>query len=206
VVDETGHGDTIPWQGSRVLPRNRVLIVCVVGLACALSGVTWTWWSRATADRVTMTWAGTPACTGTEVHTDRSTPVIEAVKGMRCVVEVVVHNGSGRSVRLEHADAAYLGPDSGAVVRAAPTDLLDGATNDGLDARYRLDRDLAAGQDRAFEVVVAFRPQGCNEDGTLTFYGWPTLELTALGRTHRVVADRDFSFHRDGVTPGCRQS
>lgn len=184
--------------------RNRILAACAIGIVWAVSGVlAWVQLSTATADQVTVTWAAAPTCTGTTVNTKRPTPVIEAVEGMRCVVPVVAHNGSDRTVHLDNAYAAYLGTDSGAVVRAAPTGLLDGATHFGLDARYRLDRDLAPGGDYDFDVVVVFRPSGCNDSGTFTAYRWPKLELTALGRTHHIAADSDFRFHRDGATPGC---
>jgi hypothetical protein len=120
-------------------------------------------------------------------------------------VEVVVHNESGRSVHLGNAYAAYLGPNAGTVVRTAPSNLLDGATSDGLDARCRLGRALGLREDATFQVVVAFRPGGCNDNGTSTTYGWPTLELTALGRGHTIASEQDFRFHRTGLTPGCRR-
>jgi hypothetical protein len=196
----------LAWQGVRVLTRKRVLVVGVVSLAFAAlvcGVVVWIQWSRSLADRVTVTWAGAPTCTGTTVNTNRPTPVIEAVQGMRCTLEVVVHNGSGRTVHLDNAYATFLGPHSAMVVRAAHTELLAGAANDGMDARYRLDRDLAPGEDHTFAVVVEFRPAGCNDSGTMTVYGWPTVDLTTLRRSHTVTADRNFRFHRDGATPGC---
>lgn len=124
---------------------------------------------------------------------------------MKCVVDVVVENGSRRSVRLDVARAAFLGPDGGAVVRAAAQYGRQGPVDDGIDATYELHEEVAPGQQAAFAIVVEFRPGGCNDSGTVTFHGWPTVDLTVLGRGHQVAADRDFRFHREGSTPGCRE-
>jgi len=136
------------------------------------------------------------------VNTSRATPTVEAVEDMRCVVEVLVQNGSSRPVRLDDAHAAYMGPNAMTVVRAAPSPLLDGSANYGHDARYALNRTVPAGGEHAFEMTLEFRPSGCGE-GTATIYDWPTVDLTVLGRSHQVAADKNFRYHRTGKTPGC---
>jgi len=165
----------------------------------------WVTTSRAAADNITVKWAGPPVCTGTTVDASHGTPIVKAVKDMRCVVHVVVHNGSGHSARLDDAHAAYMGPDAMTVVRAAPSALLAGSLNYGIDARYALRQEVLAGQKQTFEIGLEFRPSGCDE-GTVTIYDFPIVDLKILGRSHHVAADQNFSYRREGATRGCRES
>jgi hypothetical protein len=123
---------------------------------------------------------------------------------MRCVITVEVTNRSGRTVHLAHAVAPVVGPHTGAVVTAenAQPAAKNGAY--AIDALFPLDQDLQAGQSTMFEVVLVLNPRGCNS-GTLSSSQWPTVTVEVIGRSYELHGDKDFAFHRDGATPGCKR-
>jgi hypothetical protein len=133
-------------------------------VAVVLAGALWAFASAgAAAERVSVEWSsGSPACTGTDVRHPRGEPVIEAVAGMRCTVVVVVRNGSDRDVHLGQVRVPVVGPDTGAVVRAASVAGLRPRGDDlGVDAIVDLDRRLAPGARTRLPVVLVFHPRGC---------------------------------------------
>jgi hypothetical protein len=193
-----------------VLPRRRRRLrpILAPGVAAALVVAGILWWigsAHAAAEEVSVGWSsGSPRCTGTDVRHPQRRPVIEAVAGMRCTVTVVVRNGSGRDVHVGRVRLAVVGPDTGAVVRAASVDAhRPHGDPSGVDATVDLDRGLAPGARTSFDVVLVFHPQGCNNGGTLGVSGWPRVAVTTWRRTVWRSADDTFRFHRNGPTPGC---
>lgn len=164
------------------------------------------WSSRILAD-VSVAWSSdSPDCAGTAVRNPRSkSPVIEAQEGMRCRITVQVTNHSSRDVHLGDAVAPFVGPHTGAVVRAENAEPADRGSPYRIDARLRLDRDLPAGTTTTFQIVLVFHPAGCNDSGTMRVPNWPAVSVSALGRSREVHGDAVFAFHRDGATPGCRK-
>jgi hypothetical protein len=124
---------------------------------------------------------------------------------MRCVITVEVTNGSGQTVHVVQAVAPVVGPRTGAVVTAENAEAAERGSTYELNALFPIDRDLAAGDSTSFEVVLVLHPRGCNDGGTLSSMSWPTVTVDVLGRSHDLHGDKDFAFHRDGTTPGCRR-
>jgi hypothetical protein len=188
-----------------VTSRSWIVAPAILAVTTAIVGG-WLFWSARIAGDVNVAWSpGSPACEGTAVrHTGSQRPVIEAEAGMRCVITVKVTNGSGYPVHVANAVAPMVGPRTGAVVTAEnATPFQHGSAYD-IDALLPLDRDLATGESTDFEVVLVLHPGGCNAGGTLWATDWPTVTVDVLGRSHELRGDKDFAFHRDGITPGCR--
>lgn len=166
----------------------------------------WVTWSGRIAGDVAVTWsADSPACEGTTVRNAGSQrPVIEARESMRCVITVEVSNGSGRAVHIAHAVAPVVGPQTGAVVTAENAQPAKKNGEYDIDALFAIDQDLRAGQTTRFDVVLVLNPHGCNS-GTLWASEWPTVTVEVLGRSFDLHGDKDFAFHRDGATPGCKR-
>lgn len=191
----------------RNLLGRRTIVASVVVLALLVAAAVGAWWWTAgrTADDVQVSWTSGPKCTGTAVRDRQGMPAIEAVVGMRCTIEVEVRNDGDHSVRLDHAVAPFVGPRTGAVV-AADEEVTPEmyAVANGIDAAYPLDVELDAGERTSFAIVVRFRPQGCNDSGTVFFSSWPVITFETLHRTFERAAPETFAFHRDGRTPGCK--
>jgi hypothetical protein len=161
----------------------------------------WVAASSHAANQVAITWsAHSPNCAGATVRNEGSGPVIEAKAGMTCVVTVKVANGGGRDVQLTTAVAPLVGPTTGAVIAASNA---DASSPDGLDAHYKLDRLVRAGEAYEFDIVLRFHSSGCNASGGLTIANWPTVGLTVMGRTFERPSEDVYRFHRAGRTPGC---
>jgi hypothetical protein len=156
--------------------------------------------SSIVAGQVMVGWtAGSPRCTGTGLRHPHREPAIEAVPGMRCTIRVVVRNGSGREVHLGRVVLPFVGPHTGTVVRAAS---VAGRVPTGdIDALVDLDRRLPPDARTAFDVLVVFHPQGCNDSGTMWASLWPRIAVTTGHRTVWRTAPRDFRMHREGRTP-----
>lgn len=78
--------------------------VVVVLVAGAIGG--WLRLSNRTADSVRVAWtAGSPRCSGTEIHHRASDAVIEAVRGMHCTITVGVVNDGPVGVHLDRGTA-----------------------------------------------------------------------------------------------------
>lgn len=167
----------------------------------------WLTWARRVAGDVEVTWsAASPVCEGTTVKRAGSQrPVIEAVESMRCVITVEVRNDSGRTVHLAHALAPVVGPRTGAVVTAENAEPASEGGEYDIDALLPLDRDVPPGQTSEFDVVLVLNPRGCNAGVTLWSSNWPVVTVETLGRSYDRHGDKDLAFHRDGVTPGCKQ-
>lgn len=191
---------------------NRKTLLLVLGLFAVaglmVSGAAgWVMWSGRIAADVDVAWSPqSPSCEGTTVRRAGSQrPIIEAQEPMRCVITVVVTNRSGRTVHVAHAVAAVVGPHTGAVVTAENAQRAAKHGEYGIDALLPINRDLQAGESTTFDVVLVFHPRGCNDGGTLFSSNWPTVTVDALGRAHDLHGNKDFAFHRDGATPGCRR-
>lgn len=180
-----------------------VVAVLVVG-GTLVGG--WLTWAGRVAEDVEVTWsAGSPACEGTTVKKAGSQrPVIEAVESMRCVITLEVSNDSGRAVHLARAIAPGVGPGTGAVVTAENARPATKQAEHDIDALFPLDRDLPSGESTEFDVILVLNPRGCNEGGTLWSSNWPVVTVEVLGRSYDVHGDKDFAFHREDPTPGCR--
>jgi hypothetical protein len=96
--------------------------------------------------------------------------------GMRCQFRFFVANTTGGSVTVESISLPPFGPSGGSGVRAtrlnpAPA-VGDGAPDpDKLDAVWRVDQQLEADEQRAFDVWFEFRPGGCSSPG-----GWIAID------------------------------
>lgn len=186
------------------MPRRIVFVVLAALVVGGAVVAGWVTWAGRIAGDVEVSWsAESPACVGTTVKRAGSQrPVIEAVESMRCVITVEMSNGSGRTVHLARAVASLVGPRTGAVVTAGNAEPASKQGESDIDALFPLDRDLRPGQSTEFEVVLVLNPRGCN-GGTLFSSDWPVVTVETLGRSYDLRGDKDFAFHRDGVTPGC---
>jgi hypothetical protein len=173
--------------------------VCLIAATMAIAS--WLVVSSHAAGQVAVTWsADSPKCTGTTVRNERSGPVIEAKAGMTCVVTVNVANDGGHDVHLTTAVAPLVGRRTGGVIAASNA---DASGRDGLDAQYKLDRLVRAGEAYEFDVVLRFNPSGCNQAGGLWVANWPTVGLTVMGRSFERASERTYRFDHAGSTPGC---
>lgn len=166
-------------------------------------GVGWLWVAASAVDRVQIE-AGDPRCTGiSSVNYLGAGISFRTSPEMMCSFPFEVTNTGGRSVHLDRIVAPYLGPRTGAVVRART---LGGRTPTGdIDAVRLLDRSLAGGDTYSFTVVAVFNPRGCNDGGTLTLGDLPQVAVSSLGHQRIVVADWFLKFHNTIHTPGCRR-
>ena len=162
------------------------------------------------ARQVSVSWAGPPRCTGAEYEPVRgigSRSAIHARRGSRCTITVVVTNDGARTVHLDRLVAPYMGPSGGSVLAADPQPPVSDAQRrlgDDTDAHYRLDRDLEAGRTHRTEITLGFREQGCSHART-TLSGFPTLEVTVLGRGPlEVRAEDDLVFIQQGPSSECK--
>lgn len=186
--------------------NRRTLLTFALLAFGALLVAGWVMWSGRVAANVTITWSPqSPACEGTTVKRAGSErPVIEATETMRCVITVEVTNRGRRTVHIAHAVAPMVGPRTGAVVTAQNAQRLAKGGKYDFDALFPIDRELRAGKSTAFDIVLVLHPRGCNDSGTLWSSRWPIVTVDALGRSHDLRGNKDFAFHRDGATPGCR--
>jgi hypothetical protein len=173
----------------------------VLALILAVGGG-WLWWSASAVGHVRIE-AGDPQCTGAS-HVNYFGAGISfwTSPEMRCRFPFEVTNTGGREVHLDRIVAPYLGPGTGAVVRART---LGGRTPTGdIDAVRVLDRTLAGGDTYSFTIVVVFNPRGCNDAGSLTIGDLPQVTVVSLGHQRTVVADWFLKFVNRIRTPGCR--
>jgi hypothetical protein len=187
-------------RGQRVLAL--VLVTAVVAVVAAVSA--WSRWTSRVLDSVSVAWVGQPQCVGARLLRDGHT--IEAVKGMSCVVELAVHNGSGRTVHLDRAIEPFLGRDGGAVIMSPGRGArgLRPADTRGVDAALHLDRDLRADETWSFRVGIVWRPDGCTDGGTMFIHQWPDVRVDFLGKHATAHGDRPLTIHRHRQNPGCR--
>lgn len=135
-------------------------------------------------------------------------PVIQAFPGMQCTITVHINNTSDRAVHVGVVDVPFAGPHTGAAIEASS---IDGTTplrfdDYGRDGAHDLKRTVAAGQHTAFDIVLGFHPQGCDEGGTMYVRGWPTIDMQILGRTRPGAASNTLAVHQVGSGPGCRRA
>lgn len=177
-------------------------VLAVLGFACG----GWILGSARTAGDVGVAWSPeSPVCEGTTVKDPGSQrPVIRARAGMRCVITVRVTNDSGRTVHVVDAVAPWVGPRTGAVVTAENAEPARRGSEHDIDALLSLDRELGAGRSTEFDVVLVFRPAGCNQGVRFSAERWPTVRVDTWRRTYELQGDKTYSFHRKGSTPGCR--
>ncbi|MBB6628148.1 hypothetical protein H5V45_12535 [Nocardioides sp. KIGAM211] len=177
-----------------------------IGVLLVLGAVGAAWWSASSSaiDEVEVT-TRTPQCTGTSLTHRATAPTIDAVAGMRCTFTVEVRNGSGRDVDLARAVVPGGAQDTGAVVRVAS---IAGRTPDSDPASINgfapLDHRLASGDSFTFDIVLVFKPSGCNAGTTASLGDWPQVEVRSWGRTVSRPSSGELRFHRKGTTPGCR--
>ncbi|WP_243057315.1 hypothetical protein [Nocardioides sp. SR21] len=172
--------------------------------ALALGG--WLWMTTRAADGVEVTWRdGDPTCTGTTTRSDeRFGTVVAATSQMRCRYTIEISNDSDRGIHLVEIEAPGVGPETGSVVTVDPTTSpAPVPADDGLDAVYPLDQDLAPGESTSVDIVVVFHPEGCNDGGTFWMREWPVLNFETLGSSFDRAPAETFAFHRNGSTPGC---
>jgi hypothetical protein len=162
----------------------------------------WLWVADSAVDHVRIE-AADPRCTGvSHVNYFGDGISFRTSPEMRCRFPFDVSNTGGRAVHLDRIVAPYLGPETGAVVRART---LGGSPPTGdIDAVRDLDRTLAGGDTYSFTIVAVFNTHGCNDSGTLTFADLPQVTVSSLGHHRTVVADWFLEFDNRIRTPGCR--
>ena len=139
-------------------------------------------------------------------------PAMQLRPGMRCTVTVRVRNGGPVAVRLEEVVLPYMGPDGGAAARSRIMDgrrfrSLSDPTGDRLDARFARHDRIGPGGTVRFTVTYEFRPQGCDEGGTLWMRDQPRLFVSALGHRGEVDGHSTIAFTstaQSDSSPGCR--
>ena len=170
------------------------------------------WYATAghAAGQVSLAWKGPPRCVAAEYGPVRGIgphPTIHARRGSRCTIRLEIRNDSARTVRLERLVAPYMGRGGGGILKADPQPPAAEAQRrfrGDTDAYYPLDRDLGAGETHRVEITLGFRGRGCSHART-TFAGFPTLELTVLGRGDLAVAAvDDLRFIQQGPSSACK--
>lgn len=156
----------------------------------------WYFTAGQAAGQVSVFWAGAPRCDGAEYRPVRGLgprPAIHARRGSRCTIGVVIRNDSALTARLDRLVAPYMGRDGGGVLKASPQPPETEAERrlgDDTDAHFQLDRDLRPGKTHEVEITLGFRERGCSHART-TLAGFPSLELTVLGRGNLTVRSAD---------------
>lgn len=192
-----------------------LVVLLVLGLVTA--------WYRITghrAEQVAVMWTGVPECTGADVVSPSEEPVpgeeswsgplIEAERGMRCVITVEVSNRSGGSIHLDQALLPFMGPGAGPIVKVDTTaaeSVWSTPSGDDLDALRLLDVTLAPGGTTTFDIPLVFRDRGCSGGpdggGSTWIEGFPTVTVTSLGRTLERPASSDLAFTQMDPSRGC---
>lgn len=176
------------------------------------------WWgsSAYTAGRVTVTWAGSPVCSGTtvkpaesiaELNDDDDGDGIEWVElvvarpAMRCTIEVVVRNAGPLGVRVRDLVAPLVGPDGGGVVMGVGGRVPD--TEGGeTDLQYDVSRVVDRGESIKLPIVVRYRDDGCSE-GWAAIPQWPVAQVSVLGLRYSVASTRSLEYEHLEQNPGC---
>ncbi|GAA1479204.1 hypothetical protein GCM10009623_36500 [Nocardioides aestuarii] len=179
-----------------------------VGVAVAAVVITLVWRGFAghTLDQVVVGVTGHDCRDTAKVRERADTSLlVRTSEEMRCTFTVTVANHGGRPVHVGEVRAAAMGPETGSVLLA---ESIDGSAPHGelatVDALHALDRELAGDSTTTFDIVVVFHPEGCNDSGTLTLFGFPQVELSALAVHRTVDASEDLAFRNTIRTPGCR--
>lgn len=210
---------TSPRRGRRLTRRwlaGGAVLVLILGLVVARYRI-----AGQRAEQVEVAWTGVPECTGADVATyteeppfadqePRSGPLIEAQRGMRCSITVVVRNRNSSRVHLDHALLPLMGPGGGAVIKADTTaDPARWSTPQGndVDALRVLDVTLQPDETATFAIPLVFRDSGCSGvPGTRTWIeGFPSVTVTTLRRTIDRPALNELSFTQVGPSRGCAQ-
>jgi hypothetical protein len=195
----------------------QVLLLLVVGLGLAVVvAVSLTWRSVATSglddvtivqggghDGLGITCAGDPPRMRRLDGQDR-VPVMRAQPGMDCRMPVVVTNEGSRAVRLDAVVMSYMGPSSGMQLQVKKLEGMPRArrlSHGGLDAAFRVNRDLEPGDSYRVTVRFTYRDEGCN-DGTIGLRGFPRVLVSSRGLSGE-VAGGTVAFHSTGQAQGC---
>jgi hypothetical protein len=187
-----------------------LLLVPLVLLALLGLLVGWPKLASDRLDKVDVTWAGPPKCTGTDVewhNRQDPTPVVVASPSMHCVVTVRIINRGEHEVTVNRLIAPFLGPETGTSFTGAPLDGVEPRPEPtfGIDAIYDLDMQLAGGALKTMEVAFVFNEGSCAHTSNFSATNWPVVEVSALGKSEERASSealhiRDLSkFHHCGA-------
>jgi hypothetical protein len=183
-----------------------VVVVAVVALT-VLGLIAILGWRVAASEarkRVTVTWSGPVTCERATVEpTVRGDgagpyPAIRVREGMRCSVPVRVTNESRFDVKVTRVRLPLMGPEASSSVQVRTLEGRSWARPDAVDAVFRLQEWLAAGEVYDFDVELEFRapPEGCSSPGTVTWFkDLPRITVRALGRPGVRTPDEMLGFH-----------
>jgi hypothetical protein len=197
----------------------RTSLATAVAIAAAAFGlvllvwlVVWPRWAGERLDKVVVTWAGPPKCTGTEVQARGGpdpVPVIVAQPSMHCVVTVRITNRGKHEVTVTRLIAPLLGPDTGATVIGAALDGVEPRAEPtfAIDAIYDLDLRLPGGATHTMQVAFVFNNKhGCGPAYTFDLYNWPVVEVSALGKSAKRAPSETLHFRHVARFGLCRGS
>lgn len=173
----------------------------VLSLAAMLA---WRVFAAEVRDDVTVTWTGPVECEGTTVESIQPRPGGERVQairtreGMRCSLPVAISNDSRVSVQITRVRLPFMGPQSGVPAQVRTLDGSLWLRPDSVDAVFRLDRRLEAGETYEFAIDVEFRPppDGCLSVGSATWLEgqMPQVRVLAFGRPGLRSVDETIAF------------
>jgi len=197
--DERVQVDAVPelLTASARIPRRRVATVVIV----AMLAVLWAGWLLVAAQqraevRVWFDAQAVECRQGVSMVEELGMDpdpvyvhVVEASPGLDCSLRVHVENRGLTTATVRGLALPVHGPDGGAGIRArelAPLGLFpeeaDATGWSAVEARYRFDHRLEAGERLALQIGLEFRPEGCApQGGTLWLTDAPAVEVSALG-------------------------
>ncbi|NPC95925.1 hypothetical protein [Nocardioides sp. zg-DK7169] len=197
------------------------MVAAVAALVLAVGGAVGGWHrvAEGRAEAVSVGWVSAPRCEGARVELQRDRgldsgagPVILAERGMRCTLRVRVRNDGEDTVALTHAVLPFMGRGGGAVLKVDQSlepDVWVTPGDSTIDLARVIDRDLGPGESLDLVLPLAFRDRGCSGgargSGTARFYGFPQVEVRALGRAYEVAAAEDLVHTQVGPASGCRE-
>jgi hypothetical protein len=180
-----------------------VVVLAVLGLVAILG---WRVAASEARKRVNVAWNGPVTCEGTTVGPEEvegeQFPAIRLREGMRCSLPVRVTNESRFDIKVTRVRLPYMGPEGGAAVQVRTLEGESWHRPESIDAVFRLQEWLDAGDTYDFVVDFEFRapPEGCTDQGVMWVRDMPKVTVRALGRPGVRIADETLGFR------GTRQS
>jgi len=184
-----------------------VLVILLIPLAVLVG---WPMWAGHQLDKVAVSWAGPPRCTGTTVRNeeveDRVADVVVARPSMHCVIAVRIANRGDHQVTVTKVIAWWLGAISGAPVIGAPLDGVEPRPEPsfGIAAVYDIGAPLAAGATKTVNVPFVYRPQRCSGGGRFWDTHWPLVEVSAFGESAERSPSKTFCVRDYEKSHHCR--
>jgi hypothetical protein len=182
-----------PWsRHMRVCSRPTVAACAGTAVVLVVAGlVGWRVVASRTAHELDVQTLASRSCTVTEQVGGRTRVVVEPRPGLRCRLSVKVTNTSSRPVRVDRLVGYGLGAGSGRAVKAVAANGIVPRTETPhgmLASTYHVNRVVRPGHIQTFTMAIEYDSAGCLTSGALELGSWPSLSVTALGRTEEIAS------------------